>query len=83
MIAAGYSMDLYCRHKTAKGFQSTYDEHGHYYAEFPHQFQGESFGECKRQAQAKGWVFNRDGDVTCPKCARPTKGDAKPATEER
>ena len=25
---------------------------------------------AKRMARSDGWVFTRDGDVTCPLCAR-------------
>lgn len=78
MIAACYSMDLYCRHvQPAAGpvperpmNQGGEDARGHAYDEFPHQFLGETWGECKRKAQSIGWVFGRDGDVTCPACSR-------------
>lgn len=63
MIASGYSMDLYCRHEDVE----------HPFNYFPHQFFGETWGECKKQAQVKGWTFQRDNEVTCPLCNKKVK----------
>ena len=70
MISSCYTMDLYCRHsaytKTGMSYADEMKLHSH--AEFPHEFTGETFGQCKKQAQKRGWVFNKDGEITCPKC---------------
>ncbi len=58
MIAAGYSMHLYCRRE---GCQRRYLK-----------AVGETFAECKAEARGKGWRFVRtpDGlDVECPDCS--------------
>lgn len=55
-----YSLDLYCR----------YSFEGHAWDEFPHQFVGETGGQCRKQAKARGWRMHRDGTATCPKCLR-------------
>lgn len=51
-------MDLYCRHK----------DRVHPYGYLPHQFSGHTEDFCKRQARKRGWVFHRDGKVSCPIC---------------
>jgi len=59
MMVSGYSMDLYCDMKNP--------EHG--YREFPHQFFGESGGECRKAARRKGWIIEtRTRKAFCPKC---------------
>lgn len=60
MIVGCYTLDLYC--------DVTYRKHPWDYR-FPHQFTGETFGECKKQAQRYGWIFHRNSTVTCPHCA--------------
>lgn len=68
MMAACYTMDLYCDVKNesfdANGFAM---DKMHSYSEFPHQFTGETFGECKKYAHQRGWVFKKDGTHLCPK----------------
>lgn len=64
MIAACYSMDLYCRFDEC--LPTMIPE---YRVASRSTFTGETWGDCKRQAQRDGWVFGRDGDVTCPTCA--------------
>ncbi len=54
-----YDMSLYCRNGCQDG-KEPYR---------PAVFQ--TLGECRTDARKQGWVFNRDGDVTCPECARP------------
>lgn len=67
MFCGGYSPDLYCdNHKPLE--KGLYDELGHLCDEFPHQFFGETLGECKKKARNKGWVFHKDNTETCPKC---------------
>lgn len=78
-VVACYTMDLYCRHslysrktviahKMRKALEAEIKLHG--LEEFPHQFTGETWGQCKRNAAKRGWIFHKDGEVTCPKCAR-------------
>jgi hypothetical protein len=85
-IASGYSMDLYCRNnwlapRTAlveernKAWHEDERRHGRTKSR---QFTGETWGQCKRIAQKSGWVFNRDGEVTCPMCARAALSKATP-----
>ena len=31
---------------------------------------GRTRGECVKQARADGWIFHRDGKLTCPDCGR-------------
>ena len=74
MMFGCYTMDLYCRN----GMPSDGEPKGcraPKRLQHPHpcawaQFVGETYGECRRQANRRGWVFNRDGDVTCRHCAR-------------
>jgi hypothetical protein len=68
MIASCYSMDLYCDNQKRV---YTEDMLLHAHKEFPHQFTGETFGGCKRQAVKRGWKFTRDGKHYCPKCKGP------------
>ena len=63
-----YSLDLYCRFTGDRPKGSSADARGHMYNEFPHTFTGEPRGECARQARNRGWTFQRDGEVTCPRC---------------
>lgn len=58
-MASGYSLDLYCDIDTK-------DCTIHPYNCFPHQFTGETFSECKRDAINRGWKFKRDGTHICP-----------------
>lgn len=58
MIAAGYSIHLYCDLKKKC-----------HWINFPNEYLGEIYGECKRQAQKTGWIFTRDGKHICPMCS--------------
>lgn len=58
-----YSLDCYCK----------YENPAHDPIEFPHQFVGETYGVCARQARRRGWVLHRDGFATCPKCVAALK----------
>lgn len=62
MLYAGcYSLDLYCDRESAE----------HRFQEFPHQYTGETFGECAREARRDGWIIRtRLRTATCPKCSR-------------
>ena len=66
----GYSLDLYCR------FEGKWPDMRHEFDEFPHQYCGETFGECARMARSAGWVIHRDQTATCPKCATRQKRPA-------
>lgn len=70
MIVGCYTMDLYC---DASDHKSVATRRGGW------QYTGETAGECKRKAKADGWKFHRDGEVSCPECAKAMKGggDAK------
>jgi hypothetical protein len=57
-VVGCYAMDLYCDHpkhvETYKG---------------PPSYEGYTRGECVREARKDGWIFHRDGNLTCPKCS--------------
>lgn len=70
MIAACYTMDLYCRNiekrkcrdpRSPGNALSCGDSNAWEYT-------GQTYGECAKQARAAGWKFHRDHDVTCPYC---------------
>jgi hypothetical protein len=63
-----YTLDCYCDHEN--------DQHS--FREFPHQYQGQTEGECKREARQDGWRFHHGGTATCPKCMKRKKTE-KPA----
>lgn len=71
MMAAGYSMDLYCDVKD--------DTYGHWRA---WTYTGETFRECASQARRAGWKSNsaqfREGPHTCPSCALAGKRAKEP-----
>jgi len=67
MEIGGYTMDLYCRYSEV---DTDKIDTVHSLREFPHEFYGETRGVCAKEARERGWVFNRDGNVTCPKCAK-------------
>lgn len=70
MIAGGYDLHLYCRHEKLPVVHTDDVPKGsHRLCEFPHEFYGRSESDCKNQARQSGSVFNRDGEVTCPRCA--------------
>lgn len=58
MEAKCYTLDIYCDAKNAA--------HGR--QEFPHQFTGRTYTDCKRQAKRRGWRFRRDDRQLCPRC---------------
>lgn len=58
--ASGYTLDLYCDHSN--------ERHG--FDEFPHQYTGETFGECAKEARRNGWIIRSGArTATCPKCS--------------
>jgi len=63
MMAAGYTMDLYCDNRPCQlavrnGYPSV----------FMNQFYGQTFGECKKTAKKSGWMFRKDDTHVCPLC---------------
>jgi len=67
--AGCYLLDLYCDQLKAGPGDSTTQDGIHGYAEFPHQFTGSTFGQCAKQAKAKGWRINQmKRTARCPKC---------------
>jgi hypothetical protein len=77
-IVGCYTLDLYCRNNWLKSHDVPLEERNAAYLEDQRnhgetrveQFTGETYGGCKRKAQANGWIFHRDDDVTCPMCAK-------------
>jgi hypothetical protein len=70
MIAGCYTLDLYC----------DYEDRAHPSFYFPHQFFGETYGECARQARRSGWTIGpKRSKAICPLCSgkvtTPTPGD--------
>lgn len=63
MMAACYTLDLYCDNEADAG-------NVHRWNEFPHQFTDELGSECRKEARKKGWLIKRNGDVICPKCVK-------------
>lgn len=71
--ASCYTLDVYCDNTDFAPFGSS--QYGgmdqntkHSFLEFPHQYTGETRGECVRKARRDGWVFHRDGRHSCPAC---------------
>lgn len=59
--AGCYTLHLYCdRVNDAHGFDA-----------FPHEFTGETFGECAKVARKRGWIIHKSTrTATCPKCTK-------------
>lgn len=55
----GYNLHLYCRYLNP--------DHGDLEC---NEFFGDSKADAYKRARRNGWVFNRDGYVTCPVCAK-------------
>jgi len=54
---SGYSLELYC------------DNVGpHAHREFPHCYFHQLRGPCVKAARKHGWVFHKNGKLSCPKC---------------
>ena len=84
MIVGCYGLDLYCRNQDGPYDRTHYLGPGPgagRFVPYPEQFEGPSEAYCKRAARRRGWVFNRDGDATCPLCAG--KWKPAPTTPER
>ena len=63
-----YTLNCYCDHENPD----------HRWNEFPHQYTGQTEGQCKKQARSQGWRFHSDGTATCPKCMKRKKRGEKP-----
>ena len=61
MMAAGYSLDLYCDSDA----KHTYEENKKW---SPAQYFGETFAGCARQARRDGWLISKKRQL-CPKCS--------------
>jgi len=78
-IIACYDMRLYCKNDN-KDFTNDIspDKYGHNWDDKgEHIYTGSSREHCMKQARQNGWVFHRDGEVSCPKCSgkiAPAKG---------
>lgn len=73
-FASGYTLDLYCDTDYVRG-----DTNKHAWNEFPHQFMGETLGECARAARRRGWIVRTmDRTATCPKCSGKKRRVAAP-----
>lgn len=64
MIVGGYDLHLYCRYTDCHPAAYNPDVKVQSKAEF----HGPNEAACRRQARARGWVFNNDSDVTCYHC---------------
>lgn len=56
----GYVLHFYCKYLSEE----------HRFDEFPHEYPGETRGECIGYARRYGWIFHKDNTGTCPKCAK-------------
>lgn len=69
--ASGYTLDLYCDHSSPR----------HGWGEFPHQYTGETFGECARRARRVGWIIRTEArTATCPKCSEKRRSTPPPTS---
>jgi len=60
-IVGCYSMDLYC---DVDCDEPDFGENCSYRTNYT----GRTHSDCKRQAQADGWSFRKNGIVICPGC---------------
>ncbi len=65
MEAGCYTLDLYC---DTPDNDPDPGKRIHPFLWFPRQFINEYGSECRRKARETGWVFHRDGTLTCPIC---------------
>ncbi len=72
MIAANYTMDLYCdNQKATTAWQGTPKPGQHEYNEFPHQFIAEHGATARKEARKAGWKFDwKEGIAVCPSCVK-------------
>lgn len=66
MIVGAYSLDLYCDNEKYK----------HPFGYMPHQYVGETYAECVREARRDGWLISNDRQkCLCPKCSGKRKAN--------
>ena len=64
-----YDLDLYCdRQNRQHGFE-----------EFPHVYTDEYGARARKAARKDGWVWHRDGTLSCPMCSGKKTESAKPS----
>jgi hypothetical protein len=75
MIAACYTLDLYCsrvgvaEELSPNAIKRKLGEHK--YNEFPHQYTDEFGATCRADARKHGWKFDMDtGTALCPSCTK-------------
>lgn len=76
MIAARYSLHLYCENTEFHGYMLNTPFHiGSSNGGFG-EYDGETYGECVRQARRDGWVVSHDRTrAYCPHCKKPRAGE--------
>ncbi len=58
--ASGYSLHLYCLR----------DENHDPWDIFPHEYFGETFADCAKEARKDGWIIRtNDRTAICPECS--------------
>lgn len=67
-----YSLHLYCDKPKCPGPEEILPNGGAITIE--DEYTGRTRGECVAQARSDGWIFHRDGRLTCPKCRAGKKG---------
>lgn len=65
MIVGGYTLDLYCDSE----LDQPYGTKGHHGGDHAGTFYAQTGKECRRQARAAGWIFQRGRRAICPACA--------------
>lgn len=82
MIVGGYVLDLYCdkREKHDVFDNNTYylKQPNYNWIEIKHEFVGETYGECVKEARRCGWLVNRKKDkCLCKYCKNEQKEFSK------
>lgn len=65
MMSSCFCMSLYCDNQKADYCE---DMKIHSHEEFPHEFIGETRGECYKRARIQGWLIGINRHL-CPKCS--------------
>jgi hypothetical protein len=64
MIVGGYTLDLYCDRHKGPQFDHEKGERVDFVS-----IPGQDRSECMKTARSLGWIFHREGSVSCPACA--------------
>lgn len=64
MEVSYYTMDIYCDHPNHR----IYYLNGEGYKGKKEQYTGQTRSKCIKQARSVGWIFHRNGKLTCPDC---------------